>query len=73
MAALKDRAKGYENNPEKLPPPSFNIQDKALLTTIGKEIKQIYIANDSQWQDHLGLAIAVSFNNNIFSYLVNLS
>lgn len=60
MNALKERATGYESNPSGLPPPSFNMQNQNKLKEVGLEIKSIYIPNGSRWQDHLGLAIAVS-------------
>lgn len=69
MNALRARATGFENDPARLPPPSFNIRDRNKLKEIGQEIKSIYIKDGSKWQDHLGLAIAVCFivQNSTFS------
>lgn len=61
MTDLKARAVGYETDPARLTPPSFNIQDRNKLKIIGDEIKKIYITDGSKWQDHLGLTIAVSY------------
>lgn len=61
MNALRSRAAGYDSSPGKLPPPSFNIQDRNKLIEVGQQIKKIYIPDGSKWQNHLGLAIAVSF------------
>lgn len=60
MNSLKQRAEGYETDPAKLVPPSFNIQNRNQMKEIGLQIKNIYIKDGSHWQDHLGLTIAVS-------------